>query len=230
VTWPRAVVAFALVALAASAADARPWAWLGVRIRDLSEQEMEEIAARHGIREGFGVVVVEIIKEAPAQASGLRVGDLVVAVRDLPVVDTRALQRFIAGSGVGEVVPLTVLRRDEGRRGLTVRLGRMPDNVAAERVAAEFGFVLREPAEPSEAGGPGPSALPSVSAVLPKSRAHRAGLQAGDVLLEVNGRPMLTLEAVREALLAASPEGALPVVVRREGERLPVLIEETREP
>ena len=58
-----ALVVFALVA---SAADARPWSWLGVRIRDLSEQEMEEIATRHGIREGFGVVIVEVIADTPA--------------------------------------------------------------------------------------------------------------------------------------------------------------------
>ena len=41
--------------------EARPWAWLGVRIRDLSEQEMESVSARHGVREGFGVVIVEVL-------------------------------------------------------------------------------------------------------------------------------------------------------------------------
>ena len=69
------------------------WAWLGVRIRDLSEQEMEEISQRYGLREGFGVVIVEVIKETPAAAAGLRTGDLVVAFSDRPVADTRSLQR-----------------------------------------------------------------------------------------------------------------------------------------
>ena len=54
----------------AGEAGARPWAWLGVRIRDLSEQEMDEIAKRHGIREGFGVVIVEVMEETPAAAGG----------------------------------------------------------------------------------------------------------------------------------------------------------------
>src|SRR3989304_2820722 len=77
------------------------WGWLGVRIRDLSEQEMEEISQKHGLREGFGVVIVEVRKETPAEASGLKTGDVVVAYRDRPVVDTRTLQRLAASTPAG---------------------------------------------------------------------------------------------------------------------------------
>ena len=39
--------------LAAAPAGAVPqWGWLGVRIRDLSEQEIDEISQKHGLREG----------------------------------------------------------------------------------------------------------------------------------------------------------------------------------
>src|SRR4029450_11024106 len=86
--------------------------WLGVRIRDLSEQEMDEISSRHGIREGFGAMIVEVLKETPAGRSGLRAGGRGGGLRDGPVVDTRALVRLIGGSAVDETVPLTVLRRD----------------------------------------------------------------------------------------------------------------------
>lgn len=210
-----------LLALWAGAVEpATRWGWLGVRIRDLSEQEMEEISRKFGLREGFGAVIVEVIKETPAEASGLRTGDLVVAFRDRPVVDTRTLQRYVAAAGIGETVKLTVLRRDEGRRPVQVRIGRMPDTVAAERVAAEYGFLVRDPEGQPEPGAAPPPALPSVGAVLPRSRAEKAGLQVGDVLVEVNGRPVVTLAAVREALLLASPSGPLSLVVRRDHERV----------
>ena len=88
-----------VLGLLAAAVDAAPrWGWLGVRIRDLSDQEVEEISKRFGLREGFGAVIVEVIKETPAAAAGLRTGDLVVAFRDRPVVDTRGLQRAIAST------------------------------------------------------------------------------------------------------------------------------------
>jgi len=201
------------------------WGWLGVRIRDLSEQEMEEISQKYGLREGFGVVIVEVMKETPAEASGLKTGDLVVAFRDRPIVDTRTLQRLIASTPAGETVPLTVLRQDVGRRGVTVRVGRMPDTVAADRVAAEFGFLVRDPEAQGEAAVARLSeGLPAVGAVLARSSAEAAGLKVGDVLVEVNGRPVLSLAAAREALLASSLERPLPLVVRRESERMPLLL------
>src|SRR6185436_4213436 len=140
-----------LIGLAASTSQARSWSWLGVRIRDLSEQEMEEIAARHGIREGFGVVIVEVIADTPAARAGMKSGDIVVAFGERPVVETRLLQRLIAAAPVDRESDLTVLR-PEGRRALKVRLTSMPPTVAGERVAAEFGFSLREPLPPGESG------------------------------------------------------------------------------
>jgi serine protease Do len=201
------------------------WGWLGVRIRDLSEQEMEEISQKHGLREGFGVVIVEVMKETPAEASGLKTGDVVVAFRERPVVDTRTLQRLVASTAAGETLPLTVLRRDDGRHRIAVRVGVMPDTVAADRIAAEFGFLVRDPDAQGEgtvarlSGGP-----PAVGAVVARSSADAAGLQVGDVLVEVNGRPVLTLAAVREALLGSSLEQPLPLVVRRDSERVQLLL------
>jgi len=226
VTKRLALLALLLAVLAPAQPASAAWGWLGVRIRDLSEQEMEEISNRHGLREGFGVVIVEVMKETPADLSGLKTGDLVVAFRDRPVVDTRTLQRLVASTSAGEAVPLTVLRRDDdGRRRVTVRVGAMPDTVAADRIAAEFGFLVRDPDAPAERAAPqlsgGP---PAVGAVVARSAAEAAGLQVGDVLVEVNGRQVLTLAAVREALLAASLERPLPLVVRREAERLPLTL------
>ena len=43
--WARVLLLVLVLAGVAEAAAERPWAWLGVRIRDLSEQEMDAIAA-----------------------------------------------------------------------------------------------------------------------------------------------------------------------------------------
>jgi serine protease Do len=197
------------------------WGWLGVRIRDLSEQEMDEISQKHGLREGFGVLIVEVLKETPAAQSGLANGDLVVAVRDRPVVDTRTLQRLVAATPVGEELPLTVLRRGDGRHRVSVRVGVMPEAAAADRVAIEFGFLVRDPEGLGDPGGPRPATgSPAVAAVVPKGPAETAGLQIGDVLVEIDGRPVLTLEAARKALLAVTLDKPLPLSVKRDDERL----------
>src|SRR5438093_13045678 len=145
---------------------ASAWGWLGIRIRDLSEQEMDEISKKYGLREGFGVYVVEVMKETPAEGSGLQPGDLIVAFRDRPVVDTRTLQRLIAHTTSGDTVGLTILRREEGRRRLSVRVGALPDAVGADRVAAEFGFPLRDPEGQVEESTSRLTSPPTVAAIL----------------------------------------------------------------
>jgi serine protease Do len=227
--WARIGLAILLVLSlppAAPGAAPAPWGWLGIRIRDLSEQEMDEISQRHGLREGFGAVIVEVLNDTPAAASGLRTGDIVVAFRDRPIVDTRALQRSIASASIGETVLLTVLRKDEGRRPVSVRIGAMPEPVLAERVAAEYGFFVRDPEPQPEIGGSVPAAVaPSVAGIVPRSRAEAAGLRVGDVVVEVNGQPIGTVAALRDALAAVSPDGPLALVVRRDRERLSVSLD-----
>jgi S1-C subfamily serine protease len=78
-----------------------------------------------------------------------------------------------------------------------------------ERATAELDAIFREHIVP---------------AVLRGSRAEQAGLRVGDVLVEVNGRPVVTVDAVREALLAVPLDRALPLVVRRDGDAIPVVI------
>jgi S1-C subfamily serine protease len=225
VTRRRALVLILLVlTIAVDAAAARPWAWLGVRIRDLSEQEMDEISKAHGIREGFGVFIVDVLAETPAARAGLKNGDVVVAFEDRPVTETRLLQRLIATAAPETEVRLVVLRR-EGRRAIPVRLVTMPRDVAGDRVAALYGFFLREPAVGDAAR---PIGTPVVAAVERRSVAERGGLRQGDVVLQVNERPVVSREAAREALADVSPDSPLRLVVRRETERVAVTLEPPR--
>ena len=216
----RLPLALLIVAVFWGTLEAKTWGWLGVRIRDITEQEMEEISSRHGIREGFGAMIVEVLPETPAARHGLKNGDLVVAFKDRPVVDTRSLQRLVAATPVGEEVVLTVLRGEEGRRKVAVRVGVMPPEVVAERVAAEFGFAVRDVSE-ERAGAPaGPAGVPTVGIVLKGSEAERAGLKVGDLIVEVNGRSVLSRQAVSEALAEVTIEQSLTLTVRRGEERI----------
>ncbi len=221
-----AAAALLMLLLSAGVSDARPWSWLGVRIRDLSEQEMDDLATKHGIREGFGVVIVDVMEGTPAARAGIKSGDIIVAFDDRPVTETRALQRMIASGPVERDARLTVLRA-EGRRALAVRLMPMPHAVAGERVAAEYGFMLREPDGPQpELGGrqPGGAGAPVVSLVVKDSAAARAGLEVGDVILQVEETAVVTRDAAREALAELAPEKSLRLTVRRDDRRLAVEI------
>jgi S1-C subfamily serine protease len=210
-------------AVSVGAGAARPHAWLGVRIRDLSEQEMDDIAVRHGIREGFGVFVVEVMDDTPAARAGVRSGDIVVAIADRPVTDSRVLQRVIGSEPIDQEVPLTVLR-PAGRQRLAVRLAAMPKPVLGERIAAEFGFALGDGDRLPTRAENVMSGAPAVSSVARGSAAERGGLEVGDILLEINERPVISREAARDALADLPPETPLKLAVRRGDRRLALTI------
>jgi S1-C subfamily serine protease len=218
VTRALPLLALAAVLLLAGVVEAHSWSWLGVRIRDLSEQEMEEIASRHGIREGFGVVIVEVIADTPAARAGLKNGDIVVAFGERPIVETRLLQRLIAAAPTDKDTLLTVLRA-EGRRALKVRLTTMPMTVAGERVAAEFGFSLQEAAQLGEASAARATSAAAVVGIVSRgSPAEKAGLEVGDVILQVGDRAVVSRDAAREAIAERGVERPLSLTLRR-GER-----------
>src|SRR2546430_13769496 len=75
---------------------------------------------------------------------------------------------------------------------------------------------MREP----DAGGEPPSpravvAAPTIAGVLKGSAAEKAGLEVGDVILQVNDQPVLTRDAARDALADVPVDGPLRLTLRR---------------
>jgi serine protease Do len=208
----------AVLLLAGGVSAGEQWGWLGVRIRDLTEQEMEEIAKKVGVREGYGVLIAQVMKETPAESAGLREGDLVVAIDGRPIVETRALQRLVGATPAGRELGLVVLRERE-RQELRVHVGRMPAEVVADRVAFEFGFFVRDVAE-ERTGGVPELRSPVVAGVTERSSAAQGGLRAGDRILAVNDVEVETVEAFRQRVQELYLRDPVRLRVDREGESL----------
>ncbi len=216
--WITGVSLLALACLAGGAEAGEQWGWLGVRIRDLTEQEMEEITKKSGVREGYGVLIAQVMKETPAESSGLREGDLVVAIDGRPIVETRALQRLVGATPAGRELALVVLR-DRGRQELRIRVGRMPAEAVADRIAFEFGFFVRDGPE-DRGAGVREQRIPVVAGVAERSSAARGGLRAGDRILAVDDAAVETLEEFRRRAQELYLRDAVRIRVEREGESL----------
>lgn len=94
--------------------------WLGVYIRSLTEEMAETL----GVRDTKGVLVGNIQNDSPASKADLKAGDIIVKFDGKNIVSKRALTRTVAGTKIGKVVEIDLIR-DGKRRQVRVEIGRL---------------------------------------------------------------------------------------------------------
>jgi serine protease Do len=195
--------------------------WLGVTIQPLTP----ELAATFGAADTHGALVSGVAAGSPAARVGLRRGDVITRYDGRPVERWSDLPRAVAETPVGREVPVDV-RRDGKPLTLTVKVAKLdePDRQAAAGVepgAAEFGIAARSltPDLAKSLDVPdGRGVL--VERVQDGSRAQKAGLAAGDVIVEVDQHPVGSVEALRTALEKHPAGKPVLMLVHREGQAL----------
>ncbi|MGI4777198.1 MAG: Do family serine endopeptidase [Janthinobacterium lividum] len=168
-----------------------------------------------------GALVSNVESGGPADKAGLRSGDVIRKVGGEAIVSSGDLPAVIGQLKPGSNVALEIWRQG-ARIEITAKLGDAVDKTRAvaskddvDASHGKLGLALRplEPQERREAqvenglliedtGGP----------------SARAGVQAGDVLLAINGTPVRSIEQVREVASQAGKSVAL--LILREGERI----------
>ncbi len=95
--------------------------WLGVGIQPLTP----ELAKSFALSADEGILVNQVMPKSPAEAAGLKTGDLILSVDGRPVKDPRELQRIIAETEIGKSLAFTILR-DKTKQTVKVQVGEMP--------------------------------------------------------------------------------------------------------
>ena len=193
--------------------------WLGIAIQDVTD----ELAGSFGVSEREGVLVADVIKGGPGEAAGLRPGDVIVELGGTKIREVPDLQRRVANVAPGQMVAVGVVR-DRAPQRLTVRVGEMPTDDAATAEAeidiGPEGFGLQvEPLAPDTAERLGLSFSQGllVTDVAAGGPADRAGLRRGDVILEVDRKPVQDALGLQKALGAVPAGRSVLVWVHRPG-------------
>jgi serine protease Do len=103
--------------------------WLGLQMLDVSAADAQGL----GLSEPKGVMITDLVADGPDSAAGLKVGDVVLQINDLPVKNARDLTYRLADLRPGTTVRLVVVRNRE-QRLLDARLGLMPDAITKPHV------------------------------------------------------------------------------------------------
>jgi serine protease Do/serine protease DegQ len=183
---------------------------LGIEMVDITPA----IAKKIGVSLVAGAVVAGVQPGSPAEKSGLRERDVIVALNGRPILSAAELRARLGLTPIGEEVELTVQRGGEKRsiktrieapRDLAESNGQnVPQLPGMKVVQVERGSALYQQLR---GGGL------VVAAVEPGSPAHQAGFRPGDILYAVNRRRIQSLADFQK--MAKASKGGYAVSLLR---------------
>jgi serine protease Do len=198
--------------------------WLGADMQDVTS----EIAEAIGLPRPTGALVSELHPDGPARRSGLRVGDIIVAVDGQRVDDMESLAFRIATSEIGASADLSVMRPNGDVR-IRLPLEAPPEippreetQLTGSQPMAGATVVNISPAVAEERGFSRLATGVLIIDVARGSPAARLGFRPGDIVLRINDNEIGSVATLVRAV-EERPE-AWRLAIRRGGQRLTVTV------
>ncbi len=212
--------------------------WLGVYIQDISKDLKEAM----DLKSKRGVLIRDVVEDSPANEAGMEQEDVVIEFEGKRVRDSSHLTRLIRNSSPGERVKLKILR-DGKEKTITVTLGKLPRNDFLYQYDADLFWDKAKKIKPhsysysfsvfsgSRIGTKvqdlteqlgnyfgvenGEGAL--ITEVEEDMPAHKAGLKAGDVIVEVDGEEIEDTEELMGVVSDKEEGDKVKIKVIRDG-------------
>jgi serine protease Do len=205
--------------------------FLGVMIQDVTPA----LAKEFKLKDAAGALVGDVTPKGPADKAGLKSGDLLVEFNGKKVTDSRHLKLEVARTHPGQTVPVKILR-DGTAKTLEVTVKTLPgtEEVAkADKDGNDTGTLNGVGVADLDRNVRQQFDVPEtikgavVTEVKPDSAAAEAGLKPGDVIQEINRKPVKNAE---EAVRLTENPGDKTTLLRvwREGGSRFVVVDESK--
>ena len=193
---------------------------LGVTIQNLNQA----LAQSFGLDKPQGALISSVEAGSAADKAGLKTGDVILSIDGKDIITSGDLSGAVAEKAPGAQVKLAVVRKGE-RKEISASLGLVPEGKLAAagkpgQTQGRLGIAARalSAEEQRSIGANGGVVVESAGGA-----AARAGIQAGDVILAINGTPVSGVEQLR--MLANKAGKTVALLVQREDAKIFVPIE-----
>jgi serine protease Do len=189
--------------------------WLGVSIQEITP----ELAKSLSLKEKKGALVAQVVAGGPAEKAGIEQGDVIVEFGGKEVADSKDLPLIVATTPVGKDVTVKLLRNGQVM-DRQVKVGEMEEKgVKVSSVPAShksLGITVQN-LTPEIAGQLGLKKETGVvvTGVEQGSPAEEAGIQAGDVIQQVNRKPVKGVEDFVQKVEKTGSQDSILLLLQR---------------
>jgi len=188
--------------------------WLGVGIQKITP----ELAKSFGLKDEKGALVSQVAKGGPADKGGIETGDVIVEFDGNKVSDSNELPRMVAPLPVGKTVSVKVLRGGNvvDREVKIGQLEEQKEEVATASTRKPLGMTVQN-ITPEIAKGLGLKSETGVvvASVVPGSPAANADIRSGDVIQQVNKKPVKDVEDFKKKIESEKDQETILLLIQR---------------
>ncbi len=188
--------------------------WLGVTTQTLTA----DLARALGAPDVAGVLITDALPDGPAARAGVRSGDIVLQVDAAPVSSRAQLERAVNALEPDRAVVLT-LRRENRVLRAPVTLAEEPDDWQLLPALARAERLLGVKVRPIT-----PTMGAMAASIEPDSPADAVGMEPGDVIREIDRRPIRNIADFQAAARTLRPGAPALMLVQRGAVALYVVV------
>jgi serine protease Do len=194
----------------------------------LPQELTPDLAKQFNIPNDHGVVVAQVTANSPAEKGGLKVGDVITGINGTPISDVNEFRLQVAGFAPGTTIHLKIARNGQTmdmpvtlseynlEAEATGRQGNLPEGgekgaLQGVTVQALNSDLRREMQLPEGTTGV------VITDLSDDSPAAQAGLQSGDVIVQVNHRAVNSVADFNQAVRQGASKDSTLLLVRRQG-------------
>ena len=205
--------------------------WLGVSIQEVTP----DLAKNFGLKEPRGALVGEVIQHSPAASAGIKTGDVIIGYDGNAVDTPTTLRNLVADTPVGKEVEVKLIR-DKRIMSIKVKIAEQTKQVVEASRQSETtqgssntmlsGLTVQNltPQIAGQLNLPAQSPGVVVTDVDPSSPAAAVGLQSGDVITQINRKPVRNMADYRRITSHLGKNESVLLLITRGGANMFIVI------
>jgi serine protease Do len=195
--------------------------WLGVRIQDVTR----ELAESFDMKKPHGALVAQVLPDSPAEKAGIKVGDVIVSFNGQTVDRSSSLPPMVGATPISNAARIGLIRNKKAKT-INVKLENLPDDeqkpiklsdpklevdTALGMSVVNLTADMRDKLELKNKGV-------LVESVTIGTAASNAGIQRGDVIMQLDGKDIKDVEHLKKLAKQALTGKFVSVLINRRGD------------